>query len=94
MWIVTIEILGAVQRYFESRRRNWRESSSEATSQDRVTKQAIKRRKRSRQQRVSYSTELLDIVVVEVLSFFTCFSSTIGVKRWYVQERRRIVFVI
>ena len=39
MWIVTIEILGAVQRYFESRRRNWRESSSEATSQDRVTKQ-------------------------------------------------------
>ena len=45
MSIVTIQILGAVQRYFESRRLNWLESSSEATSQDRVTKQAIKRRK-------------------------------------------------
>ena len=41
MWIVTIEMLGAVQRYFESRRRNWRESSSDATSLDRVTKQAM-----------------------------------------------------
>lgn len=43
---------GAIQRYFESRRRNWRELT-DPSQQQRVKKQARNRRIRSRRLRVS-----------------------------------------
>ena len=45
--------LGAIQRYFESRRRCWRELTDPA-QQDRVLKQAKSRRVRACKQRVSH----------------------------------------
>ena len=57
-YISTIEIhkcffcIGAIQRYYESRHRSWREST-DPTQQQRVARQAKNRRSRSRKLRVS-----------------------------------------
>ena len=51
--IFSINSIGAIQRYFESRRRNWRESTDQS-QQDRVAKQSKCRRVRSRRLRVSH----------------------------------------
>ena len=46
-------VIGAVQRYFESQRRNWRETTAtDPGTQKRVAHQTLRRRIRSRQQRV------------------------------------------
>ena len=48
--VVVFSILEAIKRYYESRRRNWRESDS--SQQSRVLAQTKKRKQRSRRQRV------------------------------------------
>ena len=50
--------IGAVQRYSESRRRTWRESSMDSEVKRKVSQQANRRRIRSRQQRVKFNVTL------------------------------------
>lgn len=78
----TVCIVGAVQRYFESRRRHWRESTAtDPRSQERVAQQSLRRRIRSRQQRV-YTCILC--VFLDLLCFYLMhmYSSITAVRRW------------
>ena len=90
--------VGAVQRYFESRRRNWRESSStDPQSQERVAHQSLRWRIRSRQQRVLFIMLIYAIPGAHKAPYpwlskhlFQCILSfIIVVRRWFTLVRSR-----
>ena len=62
------DVIGAVQRYFESRRRHWRETTAtDDQTVERVTNQTVRRGVRSHQQRVCYTSNKNFI-----LKYFRC----------------------